>query len=1041
MTVKPLSVSGSFGYSQAEDAELARVLDAYLAAVEAGRPPDVDALAAEHPAIADRLRACLASLQLVEATAERLAAAQAGEDLAAPQAGFLGDFRIIREVGRGGMGIVYEAEQVSLSRRVALKVLPFAATMDPRHLQRFQNEARSAASLEHPHIVPVYGVGCERAVHYYAMKFIEGQSLAQVIDGLRRNDESQMTNDERMTNNESRKSAPEVPECKAGTQVRHSTLDILSSFVIGHSSFSRRDSSFFRTVAEWGIQAAEALEHAHSLGIVHRDIKPANLMIDGNGSLWITDFGLARTATDAGLTMTGDVLGTLRYMSPEQALAKHGLVDHRTDVYSLGVTLYELLTGRPAVNGKDREEILNAITLHEPRHPRALDAAIPQDLETIILRSLEKNPADRYAAAREMADDLRRFLEDKPIRARRSGMSRRAAKVVRRHPGVTATTAIGALIVLVLLVVGLWANNIMIRREQVRTQSALDAEAAQRALAEANENEAQAQKKQAIEFRNKALDALRATTGVDVERLIASKKELGANERAYLEAIAKRWQAFAAHEGTDQETRALRAEGHARVADLWIRLGRRDDALVEYEKAREIRQELAKGFPAVPEYQSDLAETHYNVAIVLRAKGRREEALAESTKGLVIQQELAKQFSSVPVYRQALATSHNSQGAILLDLRKHDEAISELRKSRDILKDLAAQSPNDPNYSLHLAAAGGNLGLVLSNLGKHDEARIEFANARDAFEKLTKRFSDFPRHQQLLTQTHYNLGKLLAESGKRDEALIAYRQAREVWQNLSERFPAARNYGRDLAISCDTLGSLLTDLCKWDEAQTEFERALKIRQKLAEEFPTEPVYKVQLGGTYCNFGRLVRDRGKPSESLPWFAKGIETLTPVRDKDAFDGTSHWFLRNCYSNRAVALRQLHQYAEAVQDLDRAIELSPKTDQMRFRLARATSRLQLGDVPKAIAEVVQLTKEVGDAHQWYSIACFYAIAAGELAGNGQEYADRAMELLQKAVQAGFRDLDLMAKDADLDPIREREDFKKLLKELQESLAKAKR
>jgi serine/threonine protein kinase len=189
---------------------------------------------------------------------------------------------------------------------------------------------------------------------------------------------------------------------------------------------------FYKSVAELGIQAAEALEHAHSLGIVHRDIKPANLMIEssplappgrgvgGEGlHLWVTDFGLARTAADAGLTMTGDVLGTLRYMSPEQALAKHGLVDHRTDVYSLGVTLYELLTGRPAVEGRDREEILNAITLKEPRPPRTVDASIPQDLETIVLKALAKEPGERYATAKELADDLRYFHEDKPIRALR----------------------------------------------------------------------------------------------------------------------------------------------------------------------------------------------------------------------------------------------------------------------------------------------------------------------------------------------------------------------------------------------------------------------------------------------------------------------------------------------------------------------------------------------------------------------------------------------------------------------------------------------
>src|SRR5262249_20786180 len=299
--------------------------------------------------------------------------------------GRLGDFRILREVGRGGMGVVYEAEQISLGRRVALKVLPFAATMDPRHLQRFQNEARAAASLQHPHIVPVHAVGCERGVHYYAMQFIDGHSLGQVIEELRTTKES----NHRGTEN---------------TEKRQQTVvSSLCSLCLCGSN------DFFKRVAEWGIQAAEALEHAHSVGIVHRDIKPANLMIDSHGALWVTDFGLARTAADAGLTMTGDVLGTLRYMSPEQALAKHGLVDHRTDVYSLGVTLYELLTLDRAFGGRDREELLRQIALEDPVPPRRRNKAAPVELETIVLKALEKNPADRYATAEELADDLERF--------------------------------------------------------------------------------------------------------------------------------------------------------------------------------------------------------------------------------------------------------------------------------------------------------------------------------------------------------------------------------------------------------------------------------------------------------------------------------------------------------------------------------------------------------------------------------------------------------------------------------------------------------
>jgi serine/threonine protein kinase len=322
-------------------AGLAQALEAYRALLEAGARPDRAAFLARHPEIAEELAACLSGLEFVHAVAPALSSA-AAESAAAGNRGVgmppgvpLGDFRLVREVGRGGMGIVYEAEQLSLGRRVALKVLPFAATMDPRQLQRFHNEARAAAGLHHEHIVPVYGVGCERGVHYYAMQFIEGHSLAELVARRRPPPAS---------------GGREPPEgsMNQGAHAPRSPASATDLAAAATTHAAPRDAAHYRRIAEWGIQAAEALEHAHALGIVHRDVKPGNLMLDARGKLWVTDFGLARTVTDAGLTMSGDVLGTLRYMSPEQALAKHGLVDHRTDVYSLGATLYELLTGRPS---------------------------------------------------------------------------------------------------------------------------------------------------------------------------------------------------------------------------------------------------------------------------------------------------------------------------------------------------------------------------------------------------------------------------------------------------------------------------------------------------------------------------------------------------------------------------------------------------------------------------------------------------------------------------------------------------------------------
>jgi WD40 repeat protein/serine/threonine protein kinase len=413
---------------------LGQIADEFTTRLNQGEKPDIEDYAARHPELADVIRQVLTALQAMGSLPPDSVSSDVTSAQSESLSGTLGDYRIIREIGRGGMGIVYEAEQVSLSRRVALKVLPFAATMDSRQLQRFQNEARAAASLEHPHIVPVYGVGCERGVHYYAMKFIEGRSLADLPQ--KQNETSEplpLGKGETHPFPNGRRSDSTVPAAALTTQR------------------APRDAAAFRQIAEWGIQAAEALEHAHSLGIVHRDIKPANLMIDSYGAVWVTDFGLARTAADAGLTMTGDMLGTLRYMSPEQALAKHGLVDHRTDIYSLGVTLYELLTGTPAVGGKDREEILNRITLDEPWPLRKLDAAIAQDLETIVLKAMAKEPIERYATAKELAEDLNRFLESRPIVARPPTSWQRSVKWARRHRAIVGTAIVSLIVAVMIL--------------------------------------------------------------------------------------------------------------------------------------------------------------------------------------------------------------------------------------------------------------------------------------------------------------------------------------------------------------------------------------------------------------------------------------------------------------------------------------------------------------------------------------------------------------------------------------------------------------
>jgi WD40 repeat protein len=307
--------------------------------------------------------------------------------------------------------------------------------------------------------VPVYATGCERGVHYYAMQFIEGRTLADVIAESRA--AAQLGGRERggagrtpvgcSAEAEAVRTGPWVPEEEgaAGSGATEGGHAPSATARAGISTErSTRGPAFFRTVAQLGVQAAEALEHAHQLGVVHRDIKPANLLVDGRGRLWVTDFGLAHCQSQAGLTMTGDLVGTLRYMSPEQALAQRVVIDHRTDVYSLGATLYELLALEPAFAGRDRQELLRQIAFEEARPPRRLNRAIPAELETIVLKALEKNPAERYATAQELADDLERFLKDEPIRARRPTLVHRARKFARRHKPVVVTGMVSALLLL-----------------------------------------------------------------------------------------------------------------------------------------------------------------------------------------------------------------------------------------------------------------------------------------------------------------------------------------------------------------------------------------------------------------------------------------------------------------------------------------------------------------------------------------------------------------------------------------------------------------
>ncbi|MBS0264195.1 MAG: protein kinase [Planctomycetes bacterium] len=472
--------SGTATHDLLDDPRVAEIVQEYLTALEQGKSPLRSDYENRFPELAAAVSQCLDGLDFVRAagnsrarsTASRSrppglsASAAAGEVPASP----LGDFQIVRELARGGMGIVYEAVQLSLGRRVALKVLPFAATLDSRQLQRFKTEAQAAALLHHPNIVPVFAVGCERGVHFYAMQLIEGQSLAEMIRQLRRQSGKSTPGDlssvqgarsSMVLGNDGGQNSSAASRGGQPATLPRPTAETVSLF---HTNLSTqhagRESRFFRTAVRLMLQAAQALEHAHEFGIIHRDIKPANLLLDVNGCLWVTDFGLAQFHTDAGLTRTGDIPGTIRYMSPEQAAGKRALLDQRSDIYSLGATFYEFLSLEPIFRGRDVQYLLNQILHTEPKPLRQVDKSIPVELETIILKAVSKNPEDRYRSAGALAADLQRYLDHQPILARRPTLVDRVRKWSQRHPGGLAVV----ILILVLIASGLTVSNHYISR-------------------------------------------------------------------------------------------------------------------------------------------------------------------------------------------------------------------------------------------------------------------------------------------------------------------------------------------------------------------------------------------------------------------------------------------------------------------------------------------------------------------------------------------------------------------------------------------------
>jgi serine/threonine protein kinase/Tfp pilus assembly protein PilF len=1004
------------------DAELGEVADDYLARLDRGEKPDLEDYRRRFPRLSPYLPQILPALDQVRP----FTLSSNGPHANAPTLGCLGDYRLLREIGRGGMGVVYEAEQISLGRRVALKVLPFAGTLDAKQLQRFKNEAQAAAQLHHTNIVPVFAVGQERGVHYYAMQFIEGQTLAALIHELRKSAGLESPDVAGSSGNSSRNRS----EPPALVPVDHAAdadeTPHVAPLVTEHST---KRSSFYRTAAALGKQAAEALEHAHLLGVVHRDIKPANLILEERGNLWVTDFGLARGQRDVGLTLTGDLLGTLRYMSPEQALAQRGLVDHRSDIYSLGATLYELLTLHPVLEGSDRRELLRQIAWEEPRPPRRLNREIPVELETIVLKALAKEPAERYSTAQELADDLQRFLDDRPVLAQRPTRAQQLKKWLRRHRMVAWIMAV----LFVKALIGSVVAAVLIYQEQQRTFEAYKREADQRRRAETNlrialaaldeiylkvvednlprdpqhEQEYRVLLEKALSFyeqfaqTNRSEPLVRLETGRAYLRVGMIHQKLGQHDKAEqsFQESARLLKELSDYFPTDPVARQELAKAHQHLALLFRTTGRLRDAERENQKALDLRQQLVNAEPANPAFRNELASTHRTLGTVFQMMNRVDDAEKSYQKAIDLYAKLADDDSANMEYKQGLATSLNGMGILQADAGHFREAEDAYGKALKLYETLAEHNASSPAVRQELAAAKNNLGVMLVHMSRFDEAEDAFNETLEIRGQLVEDFPSIPNYREDLAVSHLNLGNVYKAKGRTKEAEQFYRKSLAILDKLSGRFPAVPKYREELASGYRGLGILLQDAKRADESVEAYGKSVDVYEKLVKDFPETSDYAKFLGGAMYRLALAEHNPDKLAEARRILEKsiGVEQVAALESSGPHVEARNnlaWFLATCPDKRFRNPKQALTLARGV------VEQAPQVGLAWNTLGVAYYRM--GDWKGSVAalEKSMELRKGGDGHDWF----FLAMAQWQLGDKEQAIAlyDRAVSWMTKANRA---------------------------------------
>jgi serine/threonine protein kinase/tetratricopeptide (TPR) repeat protein len=874
----------------------------------------------------------------------------------------IGPYKLLEQIGEGGFGVVYMAEQTQpVRRKVALKVLK--PGMDTRQvIARFEAERQALALMDHPNIARVFDAGSTPSGRpYFVMELVKGVPITEFCD------QNQLTPRQRL---------------------------------------------------ELFLPVCQAVQHAHQKGIIHRDLKPSNVLVsrhDTTPVVKVIDFGVAKALgqelTDKTLfTGVAQMIGTPLYMSPEQAGMSDLDIDTRSDIYSLGVLLYELLTGttpfrkerfnqvgydelrriireeeppRPSTRISTLGQAATTVSTQRQSDPRRLSRLFRGDLDWIVMKALEKDRNRRYETASAFAVDVQRYLDDEPVLACPPSAWYRLRKFVLRNQSAVTVAAVILVLVLAGTAASTWQAVRATRAEQ-RTSDAL-----------ADVTSAQAQTRE-------ALDAL---TDDVVETMFARQPELEETEKAFLRKVLGHYEAVALRVPQTAEAQFLRAKGCFKVAHLRELLGEQAEAVAGYRQAALLLEQLAGEFPDVAVYRHKLARTNGNLGVLLAESGQEAEAETAFRQGIALRTKLAEDFPKVPEYRSELARNYNDLAFLLERQEKYEQAARAYHEALDRHEKLVAEWSGVPAYHQHLARTRSNLGGLLRKQAKYPEAEPLYRQALKVQEEQLEKFPTVPRCRRQLADSYQGFGILLAEMHNLVEAEKALRRAVTLREKLTADFPRVAKYRQELARTYGDLGNLLRAAERTAEAEAAWRSAGDLWEQLAAAFPETPDFQNELA-------RMLGTRAAVHVQRKEFAAAVALLEQARPHNlaALEaGPKNEISRRFYHNTLATMTQCHwalgdhaRLAAAVEELVR-LDYKPASDP--FNAAICLSRC------------IMLIDKDGQ------------LAEGRRKELAQKYADRALALLRQAVARGFKDAARIKENPSFQPLRERDEFQKLL------------